>query len=355
MFTRSHSIHRLALGLLLLGLAACGADATSEEPSVPDAGGTGLTGDIGTTGDETFTDALAGALCDWMLGCCTTSELDDFVAGLATTSGDAETLQLALDLRSDPEACRSLAKGLIVDTLRHADAAVLSGRATFNESAAAECLAHFEGGCGLGDAENIASPDHPCSPDRIVAGQVEAGLLCTDHFECQDTAFCDVAFGASFGTCRPWTATGAPCNQDAACGPSGYCGNAGTMGVCVASSGTLAPYCNSHGDCDAGQYCATAVGSCVDALTDGAVCQDDVFCSSGLCALGTTQTCEAPGGLNELCTRDGDCGETGYCDDSPPDTHRCVTVTQLGIGERCNVGAAACGDGLVCEDGLCVI
>ena len=92
----------------------------------------------------------------------------------------------------------------------------------------------------------------------------------------------------------------------------------------------------------------------MDAQAVGAVCQGDVFCQSGLCALTTSQTCEATKGLNELCTRDIDCGDDGYCDDAPPDVQRCVSKTLLGLGERCGLGAATCGDGLVCEDGLCV-
>ena len=165
---------------------------------------------------------------------------------------------------------------------------------------------------------------------------------------------CDVPPGSEFGSCRAWAAVGDPCANDEACGPSGYCGGAGAFGVCGEDSAELAPYCNLHVDCGPAQYCAVATHTCVEALPEGSVCQANPYCASSYCALQTSQTCEATRDVNELCTSDAACGDAGYCDDTPLDVHRCLALTQLGEGERCDLGAAVCGEGLLCEDGLCV-
>ena len=320
-----------------------GPDATAGVPVTPGAP------------DTSFAGQVASGVCAWLRGCCTTLEQEDFVASVTAGDTQTDTYALTLELRNDPAVCRELIKGHVLELWRDADSAVATGRAAYNDAATAACLASFSEtsctGSGFGD---IARPEHPCYAERLVEGLVSTGSLCTQDFECTPGSYCEVPLGSDFGACRTYAAAGAPCSDDEACGPSAYCGGAGEFGVCADTSADLSPYCNLHVDCGPGEYCATATHTCVPALADGAVCQANPYCASSFCALQTSQTCEATRGINELCTSDASCGQAGYCDDTPPDVQRCLALTQLAEGERCDLGAAVCGEGLLCEDGLCV-
>jgi hypothetical protein len=355
--------------LILASLAACGADTTSDLPMDATTGSDGALNtmpgadpDHGagvpiTPGapDTSFAGQVATGVCGWLLGCCTTLEQEDFVAGVTAGDAQTDTYQLTLRMRDDPSICRDLVKGHLLTLWRDADGAVAAGRAVYNEVATGTCLTSFEDSvCSTSGAGDLSRSDHPCHADELVTGLAEPGDLCTHDFECTDGGYCDVALGASFGSCRTWSTLGEPCNEDQACGPAGYCGGTGDFGVCAETSGDLAPFCNLHIDCGAGQYCATSTHACVEALPAGTVCQASPYCASGFCALMTSQTCESTRDLNALCTSDTACGDEGFCDEAPPDVQRCIALTQLGEGERCDLGAAICGEGLLCEDGLCV-
>lgn len=358
--------------LVMLSFIACGGDGASTDSGLLADGATGADSNLGSepgsgpdvvsgtpispgAPDTSFAGQVATGVCEWLLGCCSTLEQEDFVAGMTAADQQTDTYELTLRMREDPIVCRDLVKGHLIALWSDADAAVTSGRARYDEAATALCLQNFESSvCGTAGAGDLNRADHPCHALQLTTGLVPPGDLCMQDFECTAGSYCDVALGASFGACRSWAAVGAPCGDDAACGPTGYCGGSGDFGICAASAANLAPFCNLHIDCAAGQYCATSTHTCVDALPAGSVCQASPYCASGFCALMTSQTCEAIRDLNALCTSDSACGDAGYCDESPPDVQRCIALTQLGEGERCDLGAAVCAEGLLCEDGLCV-
>ena len=356
---------------LIACLSACGeASVSLEEPASDAEGRFEESQPIGGSGgpdvisgvpvapgapDNSYAGQVATGMCTWLVGCCTALEQEDFVAVITAGDTQADTYALTLKLRDEPNVCRDLVKGYLLDAWRDASSAVATGRAVYNEGAQDACLMLYEDTSCMGqDIGDLSYAAHPCNPSTLVDGLVESGGLCTQDFECISGNYCEVPMGSDFGACRSWAAKGAPCNDDEACGPSAYCGAAGDFGVCASASAQLAPYCNLHVDCAPGEYCATATHTCVPALGEGSICQANPYCASSFCALETSQTCEETRGLNELCSSDAACGEEGYCDDAPPDIERCIALTQLGEGERCDLGAAVCGEGLLCEEGLCV-
>ena len=108
---------------------------------------------------------MATGICDWLLGCCTTLEQEDFVA--AVTSGDdqSDTYALTLELRSDPIICRDLVKGHLLEMWRDADAAVATGRALYNEAATA-AQGESAAARAAGSATSAQRPSLPRSDPR---------------------------------------------------------------------------------------------------------------------------------------------------------------------------------------------
>ncbi len=135
---------RTRLVVLAWILAACGSSSTDDAWQGDPTGGTVSQGPTPTLViDGTLTDDISYGLCEWLLGCCNMAEVDDVIAEWASVAHDTTALDIALTIGRDPDACVPLAKGFVVEMLRHAEAAAAAGRARVDESAIPACLNHL--------------------------------------------------------------------------------------------------------------------------------------------------------------------------------------------------------------------
>ncbi len=165
------------------------------------------------------------------------------------------------------------------------------------------------------------------------------------------------------------------CARDTDCSPEQYCNS----GVCADRQGGVNG-CDSHTDCDFGEFCRVATGLCVECLNSdhcgaGEICKSDGTCgaadtgctsdaqcaglhclqatgdcvqclSSSQCPLG--QTCRenacftntgGGGGGGTTCNTQADCNYMGLiCNSTSHTCVACTSDTQCGTGKRCAAG-----------------
>lgn len=121
------------------------------------------------------------------------------------------------------------------------------------------------------------------------------------------------------------------------------------------ASGTGAK-CAINTDCAAGQICINA--SCTTTCVGNGQCTSGKVCVNGACVTGctTTATCGGGqtcvnGGCTNICTADGDCTGGQVCIQGV-----CGTPNTPPTGvDLCGPSLPACGPGLACVAGICVI
>lgn len=220
--------------------------------------------------------------------------------------------------------------------------------------------------------------DDDCGSGRCDDDGTCAQASCDDGLRNQDES--DVDCG---GSCEDSCADGETCEGDGDCA-SGFCDVDGA-GQCAMPSCSDGARNQDETDVDCG-------GSCGASCADGASCDADGDCESGVC-LSPSQLCAPPACSNGVldddetdedcggacgasceggqdCGGDGDC-TSGFCD---PSLDQCATpscedgfLNQDETDEDCGNGCGAtceqdqacdspsgdCADGLVCEGGTC--
>jgi uncharacterized repeat protein (TIGR01451 family) len=216
-----------------------------------------------------------------------------------------------------------------------------------------------------------ASATAGCSP--YLCGAIGCNSTCTTDAECAGGDFCN-----SSGACVPKKADGAACLASSECGngscADGVCCNQacngqceacdapGSVGQCVAVSGTphgARSACTGAGSscggaCDGVQPAACAypdpATSCRDAACSGGTATAAATCDgAGACPPPVTASCDpyacGPTACKTGCSVDADCIAQDYCDPSGQCLPRATA------GQACT-SAAQCGSGF-CVDGLC--
>ncbi|MBI5608185.1 MAG: hypothetical protein HY902_04840, partial [Deltaproteobacteria bacterium] len=272
--------------LAALALAACGSSPSSSggastgSDTVSDSGAS--LGDVSKTdsggGDTSKADTSSGA----DIASQDTGQTGDQIATQLAAAKKAEAeLYLALCKQnlvcdtglfwSNAEACRDflLVEGS-VDFVAEGKAAIAAGRALFDGSTLAACIATFDAKCTFFNA-----PDLPVPCASLFKGLVDHSFACDRDLDCK-SGYCfrsAVNDPACVGTCKPKVATGAKCERNAEC---------------------------PHGDiCNADGKCAT-----IKAAAKGESCLD-FACADGLLCIAvgdTSPVCVEPGGAGVTCT-----------------------------------------------------
>jgi hypothetical protein len=288
------------------------------------------------------------------------------------------------------------------------DAALESGRLSFDEDAAERCLAAIrDADCRLLSPSSTAHQwgienDPAC---RVLRAEEPEGA-CQLQAECGERAYCHFATtGNCEGTCQPRSGEGEAAFRPEQCAPglslshaTGRCLRPATEGdVCFAAGGGPLP---RNGPCGPGLWCNHASGkcqrtgaegdACVDAFTSpcGAsfvcqegrcvrrvgkgevcrvpetppglyanVCQGELFCDAEPEQSGTCQERRGEGGAcrNPFdCTADLDClglspqsGATGVCGKRPRPGEACEPVPGTTIS-NCGLGFGCDGETRTC-------
>lgn len=352
-FARGH----LALGATLMTLAVaaagCGtssggsggggsADAsptgdtagTLDGGAKADGGGDGATlGDGQGAGDAAKTDAAKDSAAADVPMQDTGATKDTIAANLAAAKKAEVDLYLAFckaNLTCDtglylsqPEACKDLllADGGLV-FFSEGLLSIQSGRATFDATQVAACIATIDAKCTFFNAQPL-----PAACSAMFKGSVDDGFGCDRTEDCK-TGYCkkNLANDAECpGICTKKLASGAACDDPTSCAAPDICLDSGKCGAYVLGK--------KGDDC-------TFAG-----------------CEAGLICLGTdtAASCEQPVATGGTCTvMDYVCGSTGYCV-APNDTSdgKCAPLKKA--GEACDKNAwydgiseNPCGAGLVC-------
>lgn len=246
------------------------------------------------------------------------------------------------------------------------DDSVARGRAQWNPTAAATCVARITGGCELmkSNADLLAE----CG---AIVGNVNDGAACQADFECATAgARCEApAGGEACGAmvCRKPAATGQSCANGGFCGPADYCvferDTASGADVSVCDSGAAGRPCDGGSDCDPGLFCngghddSTAAGTCTTSKPAGSICSDDRECLGELLCVGETATttgvCRDVRAQGATCDGIFGCFGHQYCDGPSGGPGTCRPA--LGVGQPCGIalGRPWCGATLACDGGSC--
>ena len=336
---------RIAAALLVVVplVTACG----EVPPATVDAGGDGGTGGCDAsalTVDEFFV-CFSRAACG----------LIDDCFGSSTAHLDCDHLPLFLFNDLTQTAAR-----------RMLDDSVARGRAQWNPTAAAGCVARITGTCEL--MKNGGDLLAECG---AIVGNVNDGAACQADFECATAgARCESPGGGQAcgsKVCRKPAATGQSCANGGFCGPTDFCvskrDTATNMDISVCESGAAGRPCDGGGDCDLGLFCngghddSTAAGTCTASKPAGSICSDDTECQGELLCVGDTST--TPGTCRDVraagASCDGIFGCFGhqYCAGPAGSTGTCTSA--LTVGAPCGTaqGQPWCGATLACDGGTC--
>jgi len=178
-------------------------------------------------------------------------------------------------------------------------ASVQSGRASFDENAAAACVAKVQAafnalGCGALQGNGIAGMMLACG--AVTVGKQNDGQPCASDYECTDGLTCVGYAQGQDGACHAGGQLGA------ACGP-GHSDGGATV--------TFTFPWGSHPACASGFYCSA--GQCAAQAPSGSQCFDDNQCESGLtCHDGKCGTA-GPAPVGGMCFQASDCQDGLYC------------------------------------------
>ena len=142
---------------------------------------------------------------------------------------------------------------------RMLDDSVARGRAQWNPTAAASCVARITGTCEL-----MKSGGDLLAECGAIVGNVNDGAACQADFECATAgARCESPSGGQAcgsKVCRKPAATGQSCANGGFCGPADYCvskrDTATNMDISLCESGAAGRPCDGGNDCDPGLFIA---------------------------------------------------------------------------------------------------
>lgn len=260
----------------------------------------------------------------------------------------------------------NLFDGLSIQSARAIlDHDVTSGRAQWNPTEAAACLARLhQRSCAL-----LKTNDDFLDGCHAIVGNVLDGAACQAGFECAtDGARCEAPMGGTTcgsQVCRKPAATGQPCTGGAFCGPADHCVRriVGGTDLSVCQPGTAGSACDRGDDCDPDLFCngglndGSASGTCTAAKPAGAICRDDRECQGQLMCVGetstTTGTCRDTRAPGAPCDDLFSCFGHQYCAGAANTVGTCTPA--IGVGAACGTSAGQpwCGATLACEGGMC--
>ncbi len=246
------------------------------------------------------------------------------------------------------------------------DDSVARGRAQWNPTAAAGCIARITGGCEL--MKNNSDLLAQCG---AIVGNVNDGAPCQADFECATAgARCESPSGGQAcgsQVCRKPAATGQSCANGGFCGPDDYCvferDTATSMEISVCEAGTAGRPCDGGEDCDPGLFCnggrddGSAAGTCTGSKPAGSICSDDRECQGELMCVGETASstgiCRDVRVAGAACDGIFGCFGHQYCDGPSGGPGTCRPVP--GVGAPCGIalGRPWCGATLACDGGSC--
>lgn len=208
-----------------------------------------------------------------------------------------------------------------------------------------------------------ASPLPRCSESLDCAG----GQVCEAEL-CREVCAADDPCVGPFALCDPGTERCVECTATADCS-AGVCGE----GFCVDG-------CDTDAQCEGGEVCDMASGTCTDATcSDDSMCAGGEQCTGGICRPIGPEDCstdsDCVGGevcvdracvpVGCGCVSDADCSPDAVCVDCSCLEPECVGSADCGGGERCVDGAcelirpecetaADCPTGNICSASSCV-
>lgn len=210
----------------------------------------------------------------------------------------------------------------------------------------------IDGICSLYTRSCSCSSSSQCaSNEQCIGGQCQVPP-CTNDSQCDPGLECNTATGKCVIP---------PCSTSADCSAGFVCQNS----ICVSGCPVCRQNCTTNADCGSGGFCVDNVdGSkvCLVLCGQSAECPGDAVCyrvpdGQG----GEAFVCGSPDAVDSLCPDEYVCQDTGVtneCDslsDCDPG-ELCVNTTS---GRRCEVpedpcATVTCGDGLICENGICI-
>ncbi|MBK9034324.1 MAG: hypothetical protein IPL61_24175 [Myxococcales bacterium] len=200
--------------------------------------------DNGSIPMDQFPSKLAAAACEQSFRCCDAAELMDrfqIFNPPPTTQAECTT------------ALAALYQGLLFDS-----EALAAGRITYDEGAAADCVAAIDGAaCSVELGQAGAC-------ERVLVGQVAAGGACKSSNECVGEASCDGATSTALGTCTALATVGMACDA-ASCVASAWCDFTTTTCAADKANGAACSFddeCTSD-FCDPNNACADQPASMV--------------------------------------------------------------------------------------------
>ena len=188
------------------------------------------------------------------------------------------------------------------------------------------CIA---GGAACTQGSSVCCADYACGvqPGGSFCCRPQMGQ-CTNSRQCCGSMLCNIASGATTGTCQ-CQAREAVCSNDLDCCGGAHCnlGDGGTTGTCA---------------------CVQEFGNC----TADSGCCSGLTCHMGRCL---RAGCFAPGEVCDMSDAGACCG--GYsCNIQPSGQHTCCRGPALTTDEppvTCQSGAECCGS-VPCVGGVCV-
>jgi hypothetical protein len=268
------------------------------------------------------------------------------------------------------------------------EASITAGRATWDATMAACCLAH-----STHDTSCFYNPGGGADECDFIQGTVANGGACTNGVDCMD-GYCHFD-DSCMGTCTAWAATGADCDPDVGdvtCAPDARCDTTthrcttetGTAGMacsetantgCLPTIACIDPDGDGNGTCTElptrGEVCTTdtilcdlnsgvchydfagEAGLCAPAIEIGAMgclidaqCAGDAYCRGANFGMMTNGTCTARATRGQSCATD-ECVNGLVC---RPD-HTCGDAPE--VGDPCTP-SSGCAGGICSGGGVCV-
>lgn len=318
-------LKRLSLFVLLMGLAACGDDASKSKTSNNVANNTtNNTTTNNTTNNapnnlasDDIAQALWGMLCDSTFEC------------------PSPDLLIIIGRYPSVEACKSAEIPSFLD-FPDFDRELARGNTVYDSAKAAVCLEAWRGSICEG---SFANPPPEC--DEVFVGTQLEGEECISETECAEGRTCEIATDACEGICAN------NCG-DFNCLDTEFCSATG----CV-EKGALAASCESFEECQRGLYCINSICSTGGTTAERGECAFNGECSGDLICISSKCQPFDPPAAGEACTL----GEfSTYCEAGSVCTDLVLGTDELdgtcgptkAAGEECRV-FYECATGLTCD------